>query len=301
MGTIYRAKNIRKVICLAAISLLYTTLIVAQNKNKHYKIYDTRQQEEITLSELASRLNESDVVFFGEEHDDSITHTLQYALFKNLHENNNNITLSLEMFQSDIQLILDEYLAGIIKETNLSKDGRLWANYSDYRPLIEYAKELGIPVIAANAPSRYTNLVSREGLTALEKLSKTAKNYLAPIPIDTLTGAYYDNFALLLGGHENMGSMKIYQSQNLWDATMAYRIAQWSKKHKSNIILHLNGRFHSDEKLGVMAQLKKYRPKLKSINISAFKHEDIKSPRWQDFEHLGDYIILTEKPIGGVK
>src|SRR5690606_2589367 len=98
------------------------------------------------------------------------------------------------------------------------------------RPLVEYAKAHGIPVLAANAPSRYTNRVTRDGLASLHVLNKSARSLLAPLPIDTLTGAYFEKFTGLMGGHGGMENLKIYQSQNLWDATMAYRISRWIKK-----------------------------------------------------------------------
>jgi uncharacterized iron-regulated protein len=59
-----------------------------------------------------------------------------------------------------------------------------------------------------------------------------------------------------MGGHEAMAGMQIYQSQNLWDATMAWSIAQFLKAMPDYKILQLNGGFHSEEKLGTVAQLK---------------------------------------------
>lgn len=284
---------------IAIVTVLAPYNLTAQDQgiSQHYKIYDTQQHKEITFPELVHGLGDSDVVFFGEEHNDSIAHMVELALLQQLHESEKPVALSLEMFQSDTQLVLDEYLLGLIKETNLAKDGRLWNNYKDYRPLVEYAKEYGIPTLAANAPSRYTNLVTRSGLGALPALSETAKSFLAPLPIDTLTGPYHEKFAGLMGGHDGMGDLKIYQSQNLWDATMAFRISQFAEKHPKATLLHLNGRFHSDEHLGTLAQLKKYAPTLKSTNISVFSHPGFDDPDWDSFSHLADYVILTDPSL----
>src|SRR5690606_3481137 len=177
-------------------------------------------------------------------------------------------------------------------------DAVLWDNYKDYRPMVEYARENGLPVLAANAPSRYTNRVTRSGLESLNVLDKSAKNLLAPLPIDTLTGPYHEKFAGLMGGHEGMGNLKIYQSQNLWDATMAYRISRFMKEKKVGKILHLNGRFHSDEQLGTVAQLRNYAPRRTAVaNISCFSDENFSSPDWASLAHLGDFIILTHPAI----
>src|SRR5690606_38152495 len=126
-------------------------------------------------------LQVAEVVFFGEEHNDSIAHILEYDLLKAMNERYEGVALSMEMFVSDDQLVLDEYLAGIITERNLMKDAVLWGNYHDYHPLVEYAKAHGIPVLAANAPSRYTNRVTREGLASLRTLNKYARSLLAPL------------------------------------------------------------------------------------------------------------------------
>lgn len=281
---------------LYVLLLSQVNMLLAQSDSTLYRIYDTRSKHEITVEQLAEDLSHIDVVFFGEEHNDSVAHVLQYELLAAMHKQYTDVALSMEMFVSDDQLVLDEYLSGLITERNLSKDAVLWNNYSDYRPMVEYAKEHRLAVLAANAPSRYTNRVTREGLQSLRALDKTAKKLLAPLPVDTLTGAYYEKFTGLLGGHGGMGNLKIYQSQNLWDATMAHRISRLYRK-KSVKILHLNGRFHSDEKLGTVAHLKKYARRLSVVNISCFPHDGFEHPRWDEFKHLGDYIILTDPTV----
>src|SRR5690606_10746249 len=127
--------------CVALFIQLGT--LSAQVDDSLYTIYDTQKKTEITLQELANALGEVDVAFFGEEHNDSVAHVLQYELLKAMNERYDGMALSMEMFVSDDQLVLNEYLADLITEQNLSKDAVLWANYDDYRPLVEYAKEEG--------------------------------------------------------------------------------------------------------------------------------------------------------------
>ncbi|MEN0054177.1 MAG: ChaN family lipoprotein [Mucilaginibacter sp.] len=220
---------------------------------KHYKIYNTLTQKPTSIADIIDKSSQADVLFFGEEHNDSTGHNLEYALFKSLTEKYaGQAALSMEMFQTDCQLVLNEYLSDAIREKNLISDARAWPNYTDYRPLVELAKLNHLPVIAANAPTRYTNMVTRNGLASLQQLSAQAKSYIAPLPIDTATGAYYDKFVKTMGGHEAIMGMQIYQSQNLWDATMAWSIAQFLKSHPKFKILQLNGGFHSEEKLGAV-------------------------------------------------
>lgn len=282
---------------ILSLILISPALLFAQeNTLPLYKIYAVEQKTEISIDELIRNLEQKDVIFFGEEHNDSVAHVLELTLLKGLHNLEKRKTiLSMEMFQSDVQLALDEYTNGLISESNLEKDGKLWKNYKeDYRPLVEYARENGIYVLAANAPSRYTNLVTRRGLESLNGLSKAAKSLLAPLPIDTLTGAYYEKFTGLMGGHGGMGALNLYQTQNLWDATMAWRISRLlKKKRKKKQVLHLNGRFHSDEKLGAYAQLVGYSPKLSCVNISVFSGAAGTAPDWDEWQRLADYVIIT--------
>ncbi|MBK0379564.1 ChaN family lipoprotein [Mucilaginibacter sp. SD-g] len=264
----------------------------------HYKIYNTSTKTTATLENVINDMANADVLFFGEEHNDSTGHQLEYLLFKKLAEKYPGKTaLSMEMFQTDCQLVLDEYLNGLIREKNLISDARTWPNYKDYRPLVEYAKTQHIPVIAANAPSRYTNMVTRNSLSSLQNLSKKAKSYLPPLPIDTAVGPYYQKFETIMGGHGAMGGMQIYQSQNLWDATMGWSIARFYKAHKDFKILQLNGGFHSEEKLGTVVQLKKYAPKVRVINIASYADESFDDPDWEKFAKMGNYIILTDPKL----
>ncbi|NHA07266.1 ChaN family lipoprotein [Mucilaginibacter sp. HC2] len=265
----------------------------------HYKIYSTAEQKMVAINDIIDQTGKIDVLFFGEEHNDSTAHSLEFALFKGLTEKYPaHAALSLEMFQTDCQLVLDEYLHDLIREKNLLTDARAWPNYKDYRPLIELAKLQHLLVVAANAPSRYTNMVTRNGLGSLQQLSTQAKGYLAPLPIDTAAGAYYNKFVKIMGGHEAMAGMQIYQSQNLWDATMAWSIAQFLKTHNGFKVLQLNGGFHSEEKLGAVAQLKKYAPKAKVITIASYSGENFDNPDWAKFKTLADYVILTDTKSG---
>jgi len=285
---------------IAAVAVLFSVapLVARQDPTTPYRIYDTRAEREISLPELVDAMQHVDVVFFGEEHNDSVAHVLQYELLRAMNERYDSVALSMEMLVSDDQLVLDEYLAGLITELNFRRDAVLWKNYDDYRPVVEYAKTQQLKVLAANAPSRYTNRVTRGGLESLEALSDAAKALLAPLPIDTLTGAYHEKFNTLLGEHQSMATLKIYQSQTLWDATMAYRIGRFAGELPGVKILHLTGRFHSDEKLGTVAQLARYAPALRVCNISCFSHMlFFDDPQWESFRHLGDYVILTDPSV----
>ncbi|UKJ06623.1 ChaN family lipoprotein [Solitalea lacus] len=267
----------------------------AQDSSRQFKIYSTKTKSLISLDELIRTTSTGQVILFGEEHNDSVGHAVQASLFKGLYAKyGNKVALSMEMFERDVQLILNEYLAGLITEKNFKTDARSWKNYTDYKPLIEFAKENKLLVLAANAPSRYVNRVSRLGLSSLNDLSEQAKQWLPTLPIDTLQGAYYDKFLKTMGSH-SMPGVQIYQSQNLWDASMVETIVSFLKKNSDYKVLNLNGRFHSDEFLGTCYRLKK--AGLKVATISCFAYDLFDTPDFSKLQNLADYVILTDPKV----
>jgi len=96
-----------------------------------------------SVEELVAEAGKHDVLLIGEVHDDAEAHRLESQLLKRVHEEHGKtrqIVLSLEMFERDVQVVMNEYLQGLIRETDFISDARAWGNYKDYRPLIEYAK-----------------------------------------------------------------------------------------------------------------------------------------------------------------
>ena len=231
-----------------------------------------------SLEEAAQELAGADVIFFGEQHDDRNAHALERALLERLYAHNPHLTLSLEMFERDVQGVLDEYLHGYITETHLMQSARPWPNYKeDYRPLIEFCRERQLPVVAANAPRRYVNIVSRKGQTALAELPKSSRAYLAPLPYAMTLPAEYDRqlTEIFGGSHDPSGKPTpaaapgmpdpalLKQAQGLWDATMADSISRALRTHRGRQILQVNGAMHSDSGFGIAARLHALDPRLR--------------------------------------
>ena len=292
--TLPKSSSMKPLLALC-FSLLFLSASGQDSMEYRYKIYDTRSKSIVPIERIVAELAQADVLFFGEEHNDSAGHYLENKIYRALHAAyGNQVVLSLEMFETDNQLVLDEYLQGRIDESRLGKDARLWSNYKDYRPMIEYAKQNQLPVIAANPPRRYVSLVTRRGMRALDSLSKAAKAYLPPLPYDTLTGRYRDKFMETMRGAPESASRNIYYSQSLWDAGMSYSIFRYLKKHRGQKVFHCVGKFHTDEKLGTAMQLQMRKKNLRILNISCFPDKSFANPDWTKYEKLGDFVILTD-------
>ena len=94
-----------------------------------------------------------------------------------------------------------------------------------------------------------------------------------------------------------MGSFNLIEAQSLWDATMAWSISEYLNKNKGKKVLHVNGRFHSDDGFAVVTQVKKYSPKLRSLIISSGSDQSFPNVDWTKHNHLGDYIIITDPAV----
>ena len=297
---IYFHTNKRLMRLIAPLIMLFCSLSLfgQDSMSVHYKIYDTRTKQVIAIDKIVADMAGADVLFFGEEHNDSAGHYLENKIFRALHAaHGDNLALSMEMFETDGQLVLNEYLAGTIDENRFSRDIRLWNNYKDYRPMIEFAKQNKIAVIAANPPRRYVNLVTRRGMRSLDSLSKDAKKFLPPLPYDTLTGRYREKFMDIMKGSPGSTSQNIYYSQSLWDAGMAYNIHKFIKANKHRKIFHCVGGFHTEEKLGTAAHLQERNKKLKILNIASFSDASFANPDWEKFSDRGDYLIITNPDL----
>jgi uncharacterized iron-regulated protein len=246
------------------IYIIPTLNLTAQLTEKNYRIYSVRLAREVAINDIVDNMLHYDVLFYGEEHNDSVTHYLEYKIFETLHQKfSSSITLSMEMFERDVQPVMNEYLTSEIREKNFRKDARAWSNFKDYRPMIEFCKLNKLDVICANAAGRYSNLAGRKGQNGLIALPEESKKYFAPLPYDTASGKYYEKLTGLFDGSGSKNkksstteTFSLVMAQSLWDATMAYSIADYFKYHMGKKIFQINGRFHSDEYLPRSLSLK---------------------------------------------
>lgn len=232
-----------------------------------YQLYSP-QGVNLSLSNLPKELADADVILIGEWHTHSGIHRFQTDLLKQLSVNNRNITLSMEQFSRDKQELLDQYLAGEVGEQILIKQGNAWPNYeSDYRPLIELAKSRSLKVIAANAPKRIVRCIGREGLNYLEKLTPSQRKHVAQ-DIDIASSPYKEKFMASMHHGTPEQTNKQYAAQVTWDETMAESIVTYLEENPNDQVLHIAGKFHTEQGLGTKAAILKRNPSLKVVIIT---------------------------------
>lgn len=276
--------------------IFFSTLSLTAQQKAAYIIFNG-EGEESDFSSLVIESLKADVVFFGELHDNPIAHWLELELTKDLFSGKGKgLVLAAEMFETDNQLLIDEYFSGIIKESSFESEARLWNNYkTDYKPLLEFARENGLTFVASNIPRRYAAVVSSGGFEALEKLSPEALEYIAPLPVeyDPELPCYKDMLSMgtSIGGPmaKNINE-NLPKAQAIKDATMAYSISRY--RQSSHSVIHYNGSYHSDRYMGVIWYLNRYTPGLKITTITTVLQDDIST---LNEEHRGkaDFIIAV--------
>lgn len=253
----------------------------------------TSEGKKTDWDKIVKEMLEADVVFFGEQHNDLIAHWFELKLAEAAFEAKGmNLVLGCEMFESDDQLVLNEYLAGIINDKKLKENARLWDNHAtDYAPLVQFAKKNHLPLIATNTPRRYASVVFGGGFEALDSLSPEAKSYLPPLPIlyDTSVNCYNALLHAPMGGHS---SENLPKAQALKDATMAHFILRNLESGK--FFYHWNGSYHSDNHEGIVWYLKQARPDLKIYVISTISQKGLKELETEN-KGKGNAILVTDE------
>lgn len=256
---------------------------------------DVQSGKNLTSAQLASKLQKYDVVFFGEYHDQSEIHQYELELLEAMYKaKGEKLALYMEMFEADNQSKLNNFLADTLSEENFLDASRPWPNYrTDYAPLVNFAKEKKMPVIAANVPRFLAahvakNNASTEGVEA-QYQQWLPKHTYAP------EGAYKDKFYAQMSSPAAPMKMPpqrlaaVYAAQCLKDDKMAESIAAFADAHQNMQILHINGCFHSDAHLGTAQKLEALRPELKVAVITPLERKQ------KGEKPAGDFVVWFDR------
>lgn len=293
-----KSKNFRQLaISLFAVmlGLLLGDRAVAQDETSFApKILATKTGQEISVEQLAETVAKDDVVFLGEEHDSDGAHQLQAALVRELILKGANIAISLEMFERDVQGVLNEYLAGRISEEEFLYASRPWNNYAEhYREVIELAREHRIPVIAANVPRELAAAIAKGQAVDQSQAAYRARSLNAPSDL------YWEKFAEIMKGHggsENeTANRRMYESQCLKDDTMAEAITDFlaTHRHRHVTVVHLCGKFHSDFGLGTAARVAWRNGLARMTIVSTERPENLEKFDIRKYRTQGHYLFVV--------
>jgi uncharacterized iron-regulated protein len=277
-----------------------------------YRVVQPPSAVDIAPNDMISKLVQVDVVFVGEQHDDPETHRAEAELLNAIGRQGRPVILSLEMFERDVQTAVDDYIAGRTTETQFLASSRPWERYStDYRKLIELAKENHWRVVAANVPRSLASAVGRKGLAALDTLTPRERAWAAKenvCPRDD----YHARFLESMQGHSAGGAApaasdtlptvvaeRFYLAQCVKDETMAESIVNARlSAPRDAIVVHYDGAFHSDYSQGTVARVKRRQPGWNIAVVSAVPVPDPAVAPVVTHSGQADFIIFTRRHPG---
>jgi uncharacterized iron-regulated protein len=273
------------------------------------RVFDTQRRTFTDFETMVADLSHVDVTLIGEQHDNPNTHGLEAAVLQGLLRRKVPVTVSLEMFERDVQSSVDAYLHGTLSEDEFLKGARPWPRYAtDYRSLVELAKVQKWPVVAANVPRKYASQVAKGGLGTLDTLGTQERESAARelrCPLD----GYFDRFAENMQRHPDPSASKLspadqratteryYQAQCVKDETMAESIAAvLDRQDHRGVVVHFTGSFHSDFGTGTTERLRRRLPGRRITVVSMVPVEDLDNlmPSEEDLKRA-EYLVYTLK------
>lgn len=272
----------------------FLNLATAQNKPA-YQLFNNNG-EIADYTKMIDDLAKSDMVFFGEYHTNPISHWMQLEMSKSFFEiKGEKLFFGAEMFENGNQLVIDEYLKGFYTEDKMIPEiTQMWSNYkTDYKPLVEFAKENNLRFIATNIPRRYASMLYKTGMDALKELSPEALSMIGPDLekyFDPTVKAYAE-MASKMGGHVPKNMLNIQISQASKDATMAhFSLKNFNPK---DFLFHFEGSYHSNYNQGIIWWIHKIQPGLVLKSITTVTQSEWGKMTEEEKATIANYIIVV--------
>jgi len=261
-----------------------------------YAFYDGKDGTPTSLDAFLAASKDADLVAFGEMHGHPIGADMELKMLRGMAAGTRPVALAMEFFERDVQVALDAYLAGTSTEAEFLKVARQGPAYPvTHRPLIEYAKEHHLAVIAANGPRRL--------VTDYRKSEKPYADYLAglsaadrgflPAETSLATGPYLEKFTKLMGGDRGA---KLIKAQSLWDDSMADAIAMHRASHPDARVMLVVGGFHVSGHLGTITKFAMRRPNDRVVVLVMSQSEPPALAFDPDDKGEGDVILAVPPP-----
>jgi uncharacterized iron-regulated protein len=277
---------------------IFTILLLfigAKNDRPAYRVFNAKGHAS-DYGDLLKAAKNADVVFFGESHTNPICHWLELQIAKDLfEEKKGQLIIGAEMFERDNQLLINEYLSGMIRKKDFEAEAKLWPNYkTDYAPIVDFAAKKGVKFIATNIPRRFSAIVNQKGFAGLDSINAVERGMIAPLPLkyNPELDCYKKIGDMFKGSKTHMGE-NIPWAQAIKDATMAHFILK--NMADGYVFYHINGSYHSENHEGIVWYLKEYNKRnatdLKIVTIATVEQDTVDSLN-KDNIGKGDFIIL---------
>lgn len=248
-------------------------------------VVSVRSRQPVTPNSLLPEITRSNVVYLGETHDSSKDHQAQLEIIQTLYQLKPNLVIAMEMFQRPFQPVLERYLVGDLTEAELitrSQYNRRWGfDWELYAPIVRFAKEKRLPIVALNTPTEVTRKVARSGL---ESLTPQDFRFIPPRSAIVLEPESYRARLRQIYEESHQGKTnsaafdRFFQAQVLWDETMAERSAQILQKQPNSLVIALVGQGHLLYGDGIPSRVTRRLPNVAQVSILLNPSQELKEP-----------------------
>ncbi len=240
------------------------------NQMLEERVLDLRNSPK--LDAIIKELATARVIYVGERHDSYADHLKQLEIIQKIHAIHPDLAIGMEQFQRPFQPVLDSYVAGKLSESELllkSEWYDRWRfDYRLYRPILSFARDNAIPVVALNVAKEITAKVSNGGM---ESLSREERDQI-PTTIDAPDAEYRDWLQATFEQHPNADEQqfeRFLQVQLLWDEGMAMMVADHLHRHPGRKMVVLAGSGHLMYGAGIPDRASKRLPEKRVIVLPA--------------------------------
>jgi uncharacterized iron-regulated protein len=249
--------------------------------------------EAFNLGSIIPTLAHKRVVFIGEIHNRYEHHLTQLEIIRRLHAIHPRMAIAMEAFQQPFQHFLDGYIAGELSEQDLLRGSEYYQrwrfDFRHYAPILRFAREHELPVIALNLPAELTRKAGQVGIEGLDEADKAA----IPDVIDRSDTAYEARLRDVFDQHphrENQSFDRFLDVQLLWDEGMAERAARYLQAHPQDVLVVLAGNGHLAYGSGIPQRLQRRYPVDSAIVLNSWEGGDL-------HPDLADYLLLPEQRV----
>jgi uncharacterized iron-regulated protein len=240
-----------------------------------------------TLPALMTKLADERLIYVGETHTAWQDHLLQLDVLRGMAAQPGELAIGVEWIQARFQPVVDRYLAGEIDEAAFLRGVEYYErwrfDYRLYRPIVEYARANGIPIVALNASKELTSEIGRVGI---DELSDELRAEL-PGEYDYGDTAYEDALREMFSMHPiGDGQFDRFLAVQLtWDETMAQHVAAYLNANPRNRMLVLAGKGHVSGRSGIPNRVTR-RTGIRGATVATF------NPQSRLFNQA-DYMVLA--------
>lgn len=235
------------------------------------RAWDTRARRFLTLREVERRIVSADCALLGETHDNPAHHRAQLRLLGTAVAAGKHPALAMEQIDTEWQAAVDRTLDGAATPETIRREAHVSAGWEWplYAPLVAFAIEQRLPIVALNLARSRTGRIVDEGLER-----SLGHGEIARLALDRTWNATREAAleSEIVQGHCGEGGpivARLAQVQRAKDAVMADRILA----HDARGVVAILGRGHARADLGVPLYLAARAPRLAVVTLGLVEHD----------------------------